>query len=77
MQKLCDYRSKLAYKAVCVVFAYLHSLDPDIDDYDDFAPLADKVLNTDPSHGFIFKGMENIVKVSRKLEFEGKTNIKH
>ena len=54
------------------MFAYLHSLDPDIEDYDNLAPLADKFLNTDPSHGFIFKGMENIVKVSQKLESEGK-----
>jgi hypothetical protein len=55
-----------------VVFEYLCSLDPDAEDYNDLAPLADKVLNTDPSHGFIFKGMENIAKVSRKRESEGK-----
>ena len=55
-----------------MVFAYLRSLDPDVEDYDDLAPLADKLLNTDPSHGFIFKGMENIIKVSQKLESEGK-----
>jgi hypothetical protein len=72
LQRLCEYRNKLAYKAICVVAAYFcHQLgvdeDSNLDDLsDDFAELASDLLDSDPLHAFIFKGMENLKKVSRK-----------
>jgi hypothetical protein len=68
-QKLCDYRNKLAYKAICVTVAYIRSqLDCDdedsVDDFsDELAEFANRLLNHDISHAHIFKGMENLQKV--------------
>jgi len=53
--------------------AYFNSnfaADPEVDDNDvdadELAEFASELLNTDPSHRFIFKGMENSVnKVSQ------------
>jgi len=54
-----------------VVFAYIHSSwfdeDFEVDEIlnsDELAECANQLLNTDPSHGFLFKGTENIEKVS-------------
>jgi len=54
-----------------VVFAYIrtHWFDEDfeVDDIlnsEELAECASLLLNTDPSHGFIFKGMENMQTVS-------------
>jgi len=61
-----------AYKAICVVLAYFNSrfaADPEVDDddvdADELVEFASGLLNSDPSHEFIFKGMENFNKVSR------------
>jgi hypothetical protein len=56
-----------------VVLEYFRSrsdTDPeigDIVDSDEMVEFADELLNAEPSHNFIFKGMENDKKVSRKL----------
>jgi hypothetical protein len=49
-----------------VVLAYFNShfaADPEVDDddvdADELVEFASELLNSDPSHGFIFKGMEN------------------
>ena len=55
-----------------MVFAYICSqFDEDPDNViasDELVECASEILNTSPSHGFIFKGMENFQKVSRKLK---------
>jgi len=67
LQKLWEYRNKLAYKAVCAVFAYYCSqINSDAkieEDSQELATFAESLLNN-PQHGFIFKGMENARKVS-------------
>lgn len=73
VQKLCDYRNKLAYKAIGVVITYFRSQfevdkDSDLDDLnDELAEFARELVNADPGHAFIFKGMENSHKVSQRL----------
>lgn len=66
MQKLYDYRCKIAYRAICVVFGYLYNMREDQDDPEmdgsELAKLAKKLsANRDQ---FIFKGMENERRVS-------------
>ena len=67
LQKLCDYRNRLAHKAICAVLAYYRARfepDPEVDlsdlGADELADFASELLTTDPSHGFIFKGMESV-----------------
>jgi hypothetical protein len=46
--------------------------DEDPDDLinsDELAECASQLLHTSPSHGFIFKGMENLNKVRQKIEY--------
>lgn len=73
MQKLSEYRNKLAYKAVSAVFAYFCAqFDDDVNLKDDGPELAEfaKDLLSKPKHGFVFKGMENTLNVSRNYLFK-------
>jgi hypothetical protein len=66
-QKLWEYRNKLAYKAVCVVFSYYCSETDDnanVNDDSDSAELAKFAKRLLPEHNFVFKGMENPHTVS-------------
>ena len=68
LQKLWEYRNKLAYKAVCTVFSYYCSeIDDGANANDDSAELAKfaKFLLTE--HNFVFKGMESSRNVSPNL----------
>jgi hypothetical protein len=65
IQKLYDYRGKIAYKAIQSVFSYLYDGRENHDDTeidgDEIAKLAKGLL---VDQGFIFKGMENKHQVS-------------
>lgn len=80
-QKLCDYRNRLAYKAICVAVAYIRShLDAaDEDSFDDLgdelAEFADSLLNHEIPQAFIFKGMENIQKVPWYQKSQRNTHV--
>ena len=67
IQKLYDYRSKIAYQALCDVFAYLYDLHENKDDFEmeasELAMLAKGLLENRDQ--FIFKGMENKHRVSQ------------
>jgi hypothetical protein len=72
VQKLWEYRNKLAYKAVCAVFSYFCSQIEDDTDMDDSASgaLAAFAKSLLPEHSFVFKGMEDPHKVSQNFKLD-------